>query len=69
MFRMSKSTIVKGWIVDNKKTIGVSKTAQAYMCQLTEISDSVFQFTWEGVTGTIECGKRVKPSTLQFTNN
>jgi len=69
MFRMSKKSIVSRWISDNRKTLGIGKQPAMFDCKIQEINDCLFSFDWAGVTGTIECGDRVKPSTLKFTSN
>lgn len=65
-FNKSTEVIVRQWLVSNKKQLGVSLTSSAYQLKTSETQDGLFSFTWNGVSGTIECKSRVLTSTLKI---
>jgi hypothetical protein len=65
-FRKSKDSIVRSWIVANRELVGVDKSVSWLDSRVTDTGNGVFTFSWAGVSGSIECCQRVKPSTLKL---
>jgi hypothetical protein len=68
-FRKSKESIVRSWIVANRQLVGVDKSASWLDSIVADAGNGVFTFSWSGITGSIECGARVKPSTLKINQS